>query len=57
MASRKPFALRLSPDIMQAMQKWADDDLRSVKAQIEWLLRDALRRAGRLKEERSQDGD
>ena len=57
MASRKPFALRLSPDIMQAVQKWADDDLRSVNAQIEWLLRDALRRAGRLKEERSQDGD
>ena len=34
---------------MQAMQRWADDDLRSLNAQIEWVLRDALRKSGRLK--------
>ena len=53
MPSKKPFALRLNPEIMRAIQKWADDDLRSVNAQIEWLLRDALRRAGRLKDSRN----
>ena len=55
MPSKKPFALRLNPEIMRAIQKWADDDLRSVNAQIEWLLRDALRRAGRLDKRRRKD--
>jgi hypothetical protein len=49
MVSRKPFPLRLSPEILEAVQRWADDELRSVNAQMEWALRDALRRAGRLK--------
>ena len=48
MAKRKAFALRLSEDILGAIQRWADDDLRSVNAQIEYLLREALREAGRL---------
>ena len=42
------FALRLSEDILGAMQRWADDELRSANAQIEWALREALRNAGRL---------
>ncbi len=49
MTTRKPFPLRLSPPILEAVQRWADDELRSANAQIEWALRDALRRAGRLK--------
>ncbi|MEX0916136.1 MAG: Arc family DNA binding domain-containing protein [Wenzhouxiangellaceae bacterium] len=49
MAKKKPFALRISEPVMQAMQRWADDDLRSLNAQIEWVLRDALRKSGRLK--------
>ncbi len=47
MSERKPFLLRLDPAVFDALQKWADDDLRSVNAQIEYLLRDSLARAGR----------
>lgn len=49
MAKRKAYPLRLSEDILEAVGHWAEDDLRSVNAQIEFLLRDALWRAGRLK--------
>lgn len=49
MAKKKPFALRVSEPVMQAMQRWADDDLRSLNGQIEWVLRDALLKSGRLK--------
>jgi len=45
---KKRFLLRLDPAIYDAVQRWADDEWRSVNAQIEYLLRDALRRAGRL---------
>jgi hypothetical protein len=48
MADRKPFLLRLEPGVHQALQRWADDELRSLNGQIDYLLRDALRRAGRL---------
>ena len=48
MAERKPFLLRLDPAIFAALQRWADDDLRSLNAQVEFLLRDALRRTGRI---------
>lgn len=51
MAEKKPLALRLSAGIFDAMQRWADDDLRSLNAQIEFVLRDALRKQGRLKGE------
>ena len=49
MAERKPFLLRLDPKTHAALQSWADAELRSLNAQIEFLLRDALRRAGRLR--------
>ncbi len=48
MAQRKSFPLRLDPSIFDAVQRWADADLRSVNAQIEFLLRRALQEAGRL---------
>jgi len=48
MAKRKPFALRIEGKTLDAMQRWAQDDLRSLNAQIEFVLRDALRQAGRL---------
>jgi len=51
LAERKPFLLRLDPATHQALQRWADADLRSLNAQIEFLLRDALRRARRLPEQ------
>ena len=48
MAERKTFLVRLDPAVHEALQRWADADLRSVNAQIEFLLREALRHAGRL---------
>jgi hypothetical protein len=48
MAERKPFLLRLDPRLHEALQKWADDDLRSLNSQIEFLLRQALAKSGRL---------
>lgn len=49
MAPRKAFLLRLDPRVHAALEAWARDELRSANAQIEFVLRDALRRAGRLK--------
>jgi len=46
-AKRKAFLLRLDPRVHDALRRWADDDLRSLNAQIEFLLRRALRDAGR----------
>lgn len=48
MSTRKAFALRIDKKTLDAMHRWADDDLRSLNAQIEFVLRDALRKAGRL---------
>ena len=49
MAQRKPFLLRLDPATHEALQRWADADLRSLNAQIAFLLRRALIDSGRLK--------
>ena len=49
MPGEKRFLLRLDPAVYRALRKWADDDLRSVNGQIEFLLRRALREAGRAK--------
>jgi hypothetical protein len=46
-AERKPFLLRVDRDVLDAVQRWADDDLRSLNGQIEFLLRRALADAGR----------
>lgn len=47
MAERKPFLLRVDRELLDAVQRWANDDLRSLNGQIEYLLRDALKRAAR----------
>jgi hypothetical protein len=47
-ADRKSFLLRADAAVLEAMQRWANDDLRSLNAQVEFVLRDALRNAGRL---------
>ncbi len=64
MAGKKAFPLRVDEEIWQAVRRWSDDELRSVNAQIEYVLRDALRKAGRLpypgkpgKEKPVRDGD
>ena len=48
MAERKPFLLRMDPQVFDALQRWAGDELRSLNGQIEFLLRRALQEAGRL---------
>ena len=48
MAAKKAFPLRINENIWQAVRRWSDDELRSVNAQIEYVLREALRKAGRL---------
>jgi hypothetical protein len=53
MAESKRFLLRLNPRLFEAIRRWADDDLRSINAQIEYLLTDQARRAGRLRQQRT----
>ena len=55
MAAKKAFPLRISEDVWQAVRRWSDDELRSVNGQIEYVLRDALRKAGRLSKDSRQD--
>ena len=54
MAERKPFLLRMDPALLEALSRWAADDLRSLNGQIEFLLRRSLVAAGRLP---AADGD
>jgi hypothetical protein len=49
---RKPFLLRIDRDVLDAVQRWADDDLRSLNGQIEFLLRESLKKARRLTDSR-----
>ena len=50
MAQKKPFALRLDPELLKAVEKWAADEFRSTNGQIEWIITRALKEAGRLKQ-------
>jgi hypothetical protein len=49
MADKKAYPLRISSDVLDALQRWAEDELRSLNAQIEYVLREALRKSGRVK--------
>jgi hypothetical protein len=49
MAQKKPFVLRLDPELLKAVEKWAADEFRSTNGQLEWLITRALKEAGRLK--------
>ena len=55
MSARKPFAMRIDEKTLSAMHRWANDDLRSVNSQIEFVLREALRKAGRLPGRKDED--
>lgn len=55
MSAKKAFPLRINEEIFDAMKRWSDDELRSVNAQIEYVLRDALRKAGRSPGKRKRD--
>lgn len=48
MATKKPFVLRLDESMMKALEKWSADEFRSTNGQLEWIIREALRKAGRL---------
>jgi len=56
-AEKKAYPLRINADVLVAVQRWADDELRSLNAQIEYVLRDALRGTGRLKSTADQRDD
>ena len=55
MSERKPFLLRLDPKVHDALARWAKDELRSANAQIEFLLRRALQKEGRLPREGGEE--
>ncbi|MFZ9236378.1 MAG: Arc family DNA binding domain-containing protein [Algoriphagus sp.] len=48
MSAKKPFALRLDESMMKAVEKWSADEFRSTNGQLEWIIREALKKAGRL---------
>lgn len=54
MPPKKNFLIRIDPKLHAALEIWAADELRSINAHIEFILRDAVRKAGRLKEESTQ---
>ncbi len=49
MAKRKAFVLRIQPELLESIEKWADDEFRSTNGQIEFILHQALQKTGRLK--------
>lgn len=55
--AKKAFALRIDDKMLSALQRWADDEFRSVNGQIEFLLHEALRKAGRLKQDSKDNTD
>jgi hypothetical protein len=55
MTSRRSFLLRIDPEVLDAVQRWANDDLRSLNGQVEFLLRAALRQAGRAQRSAAPD--
>lgn len=52
MAKKKPFVLRLDPEILSAVEKWAADEFRSTNGQLEWMINNALKEASRLPKKR-----
>lgn len=56
MAEKKAYPLRISSDVLDALQRWAEDELRSLNAQIEYVLREALRKNGRMKADGAPEG-
>ena len=55
MAKKKPFALRVNEEMLQALEKWAADEFRSTNGQIEFILHQALKKAGRLKKDTPEE--
>jgi hypothetical protein len=55
MAAKKPFVLRLDEGMMKALEKWGADEFRSTNGQLEWIIREALKKAGRLPKPKPED--
>ena len=55
MAAKKPFVLRLDESMMKALEKWSADEFRSTNGQLEWIIREALKKAGRLPKSVAED--
>ena len=55
MSKKKPFVLRLNPDMYEHLEKWAADEFRSMNGQIEWILNQALKQAGRNKKNKTSE--
>jgi hypothetical protein len=50
MAQKKPFVLRLDPEVLKAVEKWAADEFRSTNGQLEWIIFKALKESGKIKQ-------
>ncbi|MBQ9006438.1 MAG: Arc family DNA binding domain-containing protein [Atopobiaceae bacterium] len=57
MAARKQYPLRIDPEIWDAIERWAAEDMRSANGQVEWILRQALRQAGRLPKQQNAESE
>ncbi len=55
MTKKKPFVLRLDPEILKAIEKWGADEFRSTNGQLEWIIHKALKETGRLKKGTGKD--
>lgn len=54
MAKKKAFVLRMDPEILKLVEKWAADEFRSTNGQVEWIINRALKEAGRVKKNKSE---
>lgn len=52
MSQKKPFVLRLDPELLKAVEKWAADEFRSTNGQLEWIVQKALKEVGRIKKQK-----
>lgn len=55
MAKKKAFVLRMDPEILKLVEKWAADEFRSTNGQVEWIINKALKEAGRIKKNKSEE--
>ena len=55
MAKKKSFVLRVNPEMIEAVERWAADDFRSINGQLEWIIHNALKDAKRLKKKRDDE--
>jgi hypothetical protein len=55
MTKKKSFVLRINPEILDAVEKWAADDFRSINGQMEWIIHKALKDAKRLKQSQEEE--